>query len=233
MYKINAIFTFIFFVFTSFNLSAEISYLKCTQEEKLSTLPANELSKIQNAYAALKKFKVNFDQSSYLAALDYSEASSGEIIFKQPGNMRWIYKKPEEQEFLIKDKNFYFYQKEDEQVLVQDLDDVLSTDAPIAFLFGIGNLNSDFKFNRACKLNSEQYVFVLSPKVRAEVASFNELIIKNNRNNLPEIIQVHHIGGNITSVKLENYQEDIDLTDNDFILDVPKGVDIIDKRRDN
>lgn len=231
MLRIKHIVQLTLLVFSYSNLSAEISYLNCDDKNKLTVKPVAELSKIQSTYAALNKFKVKFNQNSFLAALDFSEASSGDIYFKQEANMRWIYKTPEEQEFLIKDNKFYFYQKQDEQVLVQDLDDVLSSDAPIAFLFGIGNLTSDFNFERACKSSDGQFIFVLTPKVKAEVASYRELIIKNSKSYYPEIIQVHHIGGNITAVKLVGYKENVELSDRDFVLDVPKGVDIIDKRK--
>lgn len=232
---------FLILIFFSFivigDVFSEHKYLDCDATNKShqvisKTIAKEYLKKIQSSYSKLEQFKVLFTQHSFLAALEEDEESSGYIFFKKIANMRWIYNEPDEQEFLIKDKNFYFYQKQDEQVLVQDIEDVLNSNVPIAFLFGLGSLSKDFNFKIACKVKTkkDKFQFVLTPKVKEEVTSFTKLIIQNNKKFYPEIIQVHHVGGNITSIKLSDFNEEVALEESDFILDIPKGVDIIDKR---
>jgi outer membrane lipoprotein-sorting protein len=214
--------------------SSEIAtvFLNCTGQTLLTDEDSKlTLEGVQKNYQDLKKFTSKFKQVSYLAAMDLTENGSGMIKYLSPGSMRWIYNQPEVQEFLIKDNAFWFFQPQDQQVLIQPLEEVLSSDLPLSFLFGLGNLRKDFKLAKACKnLKDGTSVLFLEPKGDKDLASFTQVALKTNKQSLPSVIEVKHLGGNVTSIFIDQYDTNTEVNTKDFNLLIPKGMDIIDKR---
>lgn len=189
---------------------------------------AEILRSTQQQYANILSVKAKFSQDSFMAALEASERSSGNLWFKRPGLMRWQYSSPEPQEFIIRDKTMWFYQEREKQVLVDHFRDVLMSDLPVSFLLGIGDLERSFAVDRACMTPSGTLLF-LKPRLQTNenLQSFELLLDDKFR---PTGAKVRDVGGNTTSILLSEISFDANIEDDKFSATFPKGVDINDRR---
>lgn len=192
----------------------------------------NVIGNIQNSYNRITSISSNFTQSSYLAALDMSEISKGKMWFKRPGMMRWSYSEPEEQEFVIRDGKFWFYQILDSQVTIDQFESVMISELPLAFLMGMGNLANDFSLQKSCR-EGEKLIVVLKPKIAPSAEGAMELFSLLVDSVTYDLLgaEVSHLGGNRTTLYLINPEfNKVDKTDI-FELNIPSGVDVIDRTK--
>lgn len=209
---------------------AQARIFDCEISAYLSSREGKELlARTQSAYAGIKTVKADFEQHSFMAALESSEMSSGEVYFQKPGMMKWHYKQPDEQMFVVRDDTLWFYQVAEHQVLIDSLKKVVLTDLPVAFLMGIGDLLRDFNLDKACR-NSDGYVFELSQKSGgAEMKAFR--LITEIGSLLPKGAQVTDVGGNVTAVILGQTKFNPELSPEAFSSKFGTGLDIIDRRQ--
>jgi outer membrane lipoprotein carrier protein len=196
---------------------------------------------IQSGYTAVNALHGTFRQESYLAALDAGEVSSGEMWFGKPGKMRWAYKEPTKQIVVIRDGTLWMYQADKGQVLIDDIGEVLLTDLPVAFLTGLGSLTRDFELKKACR-SVDGTVLKLVPRStgaqagkaaeREELQGFDLLVDAGQA--LPTGARVTSLGGNITAIQFETLETaGVKVAPSTFVLEYPKGVDIMDRRISN
>ena len=192
------------------------------------------VSRTQAAYTALHSLQAHFVQTSYLAALDHSETSSGTVWFLKQGRMRWEYNHPEPQTFLVRDHTLWLYQPELKQAIVDKFDNLFISDLPVAFLLGIGNIKEDFTLRQACR-NSSGLVLELEPKSASSQSTNEQLrrffLLVQPDTYLPAGARVFDTGGNTTSIILSSTQADpAAIDDSLFAADFPAGTDISDRR---
>jgi outer membrane lipoprotein carrier protein len=192
------------------------------------------LQKVQSAYAGISTLKAKFIQNSYLAALEISELSSGQVWFKRPGQMRWHYTEPEEQIFVVRDSTLWLYQVKEKQVTVDDFAQVLISDLPVSFLLGMGDLKKDFRLIRSCQ-NSSGIVLELlplsaGPKAESELKTFKLLV--NSDNYRPQGAFVTDVGDNTTSIILSDLELNQEVPNSTFETSFGSGLDLIDRREE-
>jgi outer membrane lipoprotein carrier protein len=177
-----------------------------------------------------------FKQDSFVAALDEGEQSSGEMKFAKPGKMRWSYKQPRLQEVVIRAGELWMYQPDKGQVMIDDIGAVLLSALPISFLMGIGNVTKDFDLVSACR-GPDGVIIKLVPHGKAggerderEGLEGFDLLVDEGKS-LPKGAKITSVGGNVTAIVFENLQLNRDLGGGErFVLEYPKGVDILDRR---
>lgn len=231
---ISILLQLVFFVSLSLEVKAEIS---CQQRTQLSaTKSLNLLEQVQLRYAQIKSIAAVFSQTSYMAALEVTESSSGNVWFSKPGKMRWEYIQPDPQTFLINNATMWFYQPRENQLLIDDVAEVLISDLPVAFLLGIGNLKSQFKIEQACH-GKHDFVFKLRPLVSSsadamasKASQLKSFDLQVNKNFDPTAAKVTDISGNITTIELDEMQFDQDYNADKFLAQFPKGLDVSDRR---
>ncbi len=214
--------------------AAQLHVFDCA---KSKPLPAAELSSavdaVQKRYGELNSFKANFIQYSYLAALEVSELSSGKIAFSKPGKMRWQYEKPDEQIFVTNDQTLWFYQPNDKQVLIDNFRDAFSSDVPVSFLMGLGSLTAAFRPVSGCK-TVDGVVLELAPKAAAAADQEQPLrtmkLLVDLKDHTPNGAQIVDVAGNINSFIFGKLEPNAQVAGTEFKLDIPKGVDVIDRR---
>ena len=214
--------------------SAASRAFECNEQGNSSVKPDSKAAAalsdaVQKNYASISSLQAHFEQDSYLAALDTSEASSGSVWFKKPGLMRWNYETPEKQVFLIREHTVWYYQDLEKQLLIDDLGEMLLSDLPVSFLFGIGNLSRDFEALKVCRSASGR-VLTLRPRnaTSNELKEFDLLIDRDAA--LPRGARVIDSSGNVTAIELRNVETDQSIEAAVFEANFPKGIDISDKR---
>ena len=236
IYSTTAI--FLALLFSPFAGAQSRSFECLIAKDKLASAQAQDaLAQVQVAYAAVSSLKASFQQESYLASLESSETSSGSVWFSKPGKMKWNYAEPDIQTFLVKDSTLWLYQKEENQVLIDEFRKVLISDLPVSFLMGLGNLKSDFSVVSACQ-NSEGLVFNLVPaksneggsKIKSDEGLKGFRLLVNPNTNLPKGAMVTDVGGNVTAITLDGLDPNPKVSDSVFSADFPKSADINDRR---
>jgi len=216
--------------------SAEMKAFSCPAGSELSASEAKDLlAKVQTRYSTIDALQGDFRQDSYVAALDEQEVSSGEMWFGKPGKMRWVYAKPRPQVVVINEKTLWLYQPENRQVVIDDIGNVLLSSLPVSFMMGLGNLSRDFDLKGGCK-GSEGVVLRLIPHKKGEKDASQDALegfdlLVDAAQGLPKGAKISSLGGNTTEIVFSNLATKATSQDpRRFVLEYPKGVDVMDRR---
>lgn len=233
----SSVFLLIYFLFALIGgsgtvFAAEKSF-QCPDRGSFSQeRAAEELLRVQEGYAEIKTVHASFTQESYAAALEMTETSSGEVYFESPGKMRWHYRQPEEQIFVVQGESLMLYQKIENQVVIDDFAAVMISDLPVAFMMGLGDLRRDFKVASGCS-TKEGVVLNLVPLGDShkdqQLSGFSLLLGVDQP--FPKGVKVVDVGGNQTVIKLDDMVVNSKLEQSLFQIDFPRGVDIVDRRQ--
>jgi outer membrane lipoprotein carrier protein len=193
------------------------------------------LEQVQSHYSSIESMQGNFHQDSYVAALDEGEVSSGTMVFAKPGKMRWSYKTPRQQEVVIREGELWRYQPDKGQVMIDSIGAVLLSALPVSFLMGIGNVTKDFDFVSACRTSAGIAVSLVPHKDGASTGKEEALegftLLVDETKNVPKGAKIISVGGNTTAIVFENLQLNVPgIAPGRFVLEYPKGVDILDRR---
>jgi outer membrane lipoprotein carrier protein len=101
------------------------------------------VERIQKRYDGAKDFRARFTQTLTNATFGRKASSSGEVLLKKPGRMRWNYAQPEAKMYLADGNTLWLYEPEDKQAFKQDLKSS-QLPAALAFLTGQGKLAAEF-----------------------------------------------------------------------------------------
>jgi len=194
-----------------------------------------ELKKLQSAYQSTNTLEAKFEQDSFVASLELSEVSSGQVYLRKPGRMRWHYQLPEEQDFIVRDETLWLYQPEQRQVTIDQFKRNLISDLPVAFLMGLGDLSSNFDVITGCRSGNR---IVLELKSKSKKNSGNDLAsLTLAVGDADESIRtlrgakIIDSSGNSTAIALIDLRSGAVLGEDRFSILFPEGVDIIDRRQ--
>jgi outer membrane lipoprotein carrier protein len=124
------------------------------------------IERVQRRYDGATDFRASFNQTLTNAAFKRKTSSSGQVLFKKPGRMRWNYEKPDPKMYLADGSTLWLYEPEDRQAFKQDLR-ASQLPAALAFLTGQGKLASEFDVRFAGQTpygTARDYVLALAPK---------------------------------------------------------------------
>ncbi|MEY4668252.1 MAG: hypothetical protein RL518_951 [Pseudomonadota bacterium] len=209
---------------------------ECAKGSELSATEAQQLlGKVQTTYSGIETLHGDFKQDSYVAALDEQETSSGEMWFGKPGKMRWVYSKPHPQTVVISAGTLWLYQPENRQVVIDDIGNVLLSSLPVSFMMGLGNLSRDFELRGGCR-TGEGVVLQLIPQKKGEKVAEGEALegfdlLVDPGQGLPKGAKISSLGGNMTAIVFSNLTTKGGAQPaSRFVLEYPKGVDVMDRR---
>jgi outer membrane lipoprotein carrier protein len=215
---------------------AQVEAFECSAGSELASVQGKGLlGHVQKQYASLEFMHGSFRQDSFVAALEQSESSAGEVWFGKPGKMRWVYTTPQAQTVIIRGKELWLYQPDKQQVLIDDIGQVLLSALPVSFMMGVGSLSKDFDYRGACRTR-EGTVLRLQPRDAQGKGGTSEglegfLLLVDERTNLPKGAKITSLGGNVTAIVFNNVSTQGDsFSANTFVLEYPKGVDVVDRR---
>ena len=138
-----------------------------TAPSAAGVLPVDKLvTRLQERYDSAADFRARFTQQYTYAATGRERTSTGEVLIKKPGRMRWNYEKPEPSLWLATGSVFVMYEPEAKQAFKQDLK-ASQLPAAVAFLMGKGKLSDEFDVSVAKELpygNPDDYRLSLKPK---------------------------------------------------------------------
>jgi len=115
------------------------------QQPKISV--PSVVAGIQKFYDIAYGISAIFVQEATIKNLNKVQVSRGEVYFKKPGKMAWIYQEPTKQKIISDGLILWMYMPESKQVIKNRTNQAFTTETPQNFLSGFGNINRDFMVN--------------------------------------------------------------------------------------
>ena len=187
------------------------------------------VDRVQRRYDGAADFRARFTQTLTSTAMGRKTNSSGTVLFKKPGRMRWDYEKPERSTYVSDGALLWLYEPEDRQAFKQALK-ASQLPAALAFLTGKGKLAAEFDIAVAGKTPygmPGDYLLMLAPKV-AEPQVKSILFVVD-----PHIFDVRESvitdgQGNTNDLTFADIRLGTHIPDAEFHFAPPAGVRVID-----
>ncbi len=182
-------------------------------------------NKIQDAYKKVNVLHADFFQSSTLLGMKERIISEGNLKFLKPGMMDWNYLNPTPQRFVTDGTTVWYYEPSVNQLTIGSIGATFTSDVPVSFLLGIGDLTESFTEEKICK-NKEGILLSLAPvKSDQNIKSF--VLLVDSSSYLPIGAKLIDSGDTVTEFLFRNTKTDISLSAEAFTFDPPRGVDIV------
>ena len=144
------------------------------------------VDRMQAFYEKTQDFTSSFKQDYKYKALRRTQSSTGKVIYKKPGLMRWEYEKPSERTFVLAGEKVYAYDPGAQTLSVGRID-TNQLSASVTFLFGKGRLSDEFSITRGECKDCKGTLLVLDPlkeeprfrQVRLEVDPKTAQVLKS------------------------------------------------------
>ena len=194
-------------------------------------LPLKEVVEhVQKRYDAAKDFRARFNQTLTNAAFARKTSSSGEVLLKKPGRMRWNYEKPETKMYLADGNTLWLFEPEDKQAFKQDLKSS-QLPAALAFLAGQGKLTTEFDITTGDPKGpygtARDYVLSLAPKTpQAQVKTILFVVDPKTFDVRESVITDQQ--GNVNDLLFSEIKTNTSIPDATFKWSPPAGVRLID-----
>ncbi|HVO20616.1 MAG TPA: outer membrane lipoprotein carrier protein LolA [Anaeromyxobacter sp.] len=101
--------------------------------------------KVQSFYEQTRDLSARFRQTYSYAGFGRRQVSSGVLLVKKPGMMRWEYQTPSTKIVAVKGSRLVQYEPEENQAYVDERFDATAMSAALAFLLGKGELEREFR----------------------------------------------------------------------------------------
>ena len=183
-----------------------------------------ELNKLNERLNNLDTFKAKFNQKIYAENGEKVDEVSGEVAIKKPGRFYWNVTEPFEQKLIADGKYLWQYDVDLEQATVRNLDESLGS-TPAEILSGkVTNIEKQYHINFTTKKGIES--FKLIPLDEGQF----EYIILNFKAGVLVALILKDTLAQTTNVSFKNAQFGLALPDQLFLINLPKGIDIVDSR---
>lgn len=197
---------------------AAVGHAKPTVGESL-------LDSIQERYDSMNDYRAEFEQVTEYQTVNRTIRGKGEVYYKKPGRMLWVYEEPDGQFVLADGRHLYFYQPQENQVIKTLLGAAFRSDLPLSFLLGIGQIRTYFNAGVVEQIDNNYQVDLYPRKADA---GFKKLQLTVSSENYDiKHAQIEDVGGNRWTIHFRNIEHDIGLKPSVFELKVPAGADIV------
>jgi len=184
---------------------------------------------LQRRYELVLDFSADFTHTYEGGLLRTTLVERGTVQVKKPGRMRWDYLDPERKLYLSDGERLYSYLPEDRQVIIGRLPAGNEATTPALFLAGAGDFVDDFTaaYDTVRDPPPESYVLRLTPTRPERDFEFLTLVIDARSLAITQLIS-RDLQGGLSTFVFSNLLENMGLSDNLFIFDIPGGTDVID-----
>jgi outer membrane lipoprotein carrier protein len=191
---------------------------------------APELARaIQRRYDNVRDFSADFVHSYEGGVLRRQLVESGRLLVRKPGRMRWEYRAPNEKLFVSDGTKLYAYIPQDRQVTVSAVPSQDEATTSALFLAGKGDLIRDFTpslVELPAGLPAGARALKLVPKGPQREYEWLVLAVDPTSLAIRGLVTVDAQGGTST-FSFTNLQENVGLTDKEFVFRIPRGVDVV------
>lgn len=190
------------------------------------------VERVQKKYDGAADFRASFNQTLTNATFKRRSSSTGEVLLKKPGRMRWNYKTPETKTYVSDGDVLWLYEPEDRQAFKQELKGS-QLPAALAFLTGKGKLADEFDIALAKDPpvgTSRDYVLALSPRQpQAQVKSL--LFVVDPDSFFVRETFIVDAQGNTNDILFTDVKINVRLPESTFHFTPPAGVRVVDTNK--
>ncbi|ATB31556.1 LolA family protein [Melittangium boletus] len=198
--------------------------------EKKTAAPTPEVKdlvdRMQAFYEKTQDFTADFKQDYKYKVLRRTQSSTGKVIYKKPGLMRWEYEKPSVRTFVLAGEKVYAHDPEAQTLSVGRID-TNQLSASVTFLFGKGKLADEFSITKGDCKDCKGTLLVLDPlkeeprfrQVRLEVDPKTAQVLKST---------VVDPDGSENAIAFLNLKTNVGIDADRFKINPPEGTRIDD-----
>ncbi len=183
------------------------------------------LMEIQHQYEKTHDLEAGFVQEYIGKVMRQPQKGEGKVFFKKKGMMRWDYRIPN-QKIISDGQTLYFYQPEENQVLVSPVDRMVRE---FGFLMGEGDLRRDFKLlsvNDSVQGREDLAVIEIAPREPHPAVSKLSLTL-DRKTYLVIQVDVFDGLGNVTRTRFNEIRTNTNLPASFFQFKIPPGTEVI------
>lgn len=198
-----------------------------------------------NGASAIRDFEGDFEQEAYLSSLDQLQTASGQVAVRFGGKtgqtrFRWEYRRPEPQLIISDGRMVWVHLPQNRQVMESELPQngaAATSDNPLLFLTGLGNLERHFEIAWAQPRRSAEGHYRLQLKPRQPSALLEKLLLEVDRQSVESkngalrypVRAATLMGGdgNRTTIRFRNIRLNRGPADSLFKFVAPPGTEIL------
>lgn len=192
------------------------------------SLPAGDVAVgVQKRYSSLSALSADFRQESRIVTLGRSRFKEGTIRFKRPGKMRWDYTPPDPQLIVSDGATLWYYRSEKNQVVVREIGTAFVNQTPLLFLFGKGDLASEFSWEEKDLAPVDGGTRLLELLPRQETPDLVSLTLEVREDFSIAATILTDAFGNVTRLEFSGEEENGSIEDALFSFTVPEGAEVL------
>ncbi len=185
------------------------------------------VASMQKRYEGIHDLRARFEQTTRSVAFGAAgsvSASRGSVIFAKPGKMRWSYEEPEPSLVVTDGRWLWIYDPAHAEVQKMPMGDGFMSGAAFQFLLGEGDLRKGFEVSAdAC--SQQRARLKLLPRT-ATSYELLRLVVDLPSGDLIET-EIRDLLGNVTRIRLQDVQMNLEPAASVFVFEVPDGVEVI------
>lgn len=191
------------------------------------------VKKLQARYEQTKDLQADFQQTTRIEGFATPLTSSGRMLIKKPGLLRWDYRDPTVEEIYVNRNDVMMYVPEHKQVLAGKLTQMAASQAPLQLLQGVAKIDEEFEIESTRggeRGEGGLPLITLTPKSTEPDASrsVSKLVVEvQPKLYFIKAVTIHEISGNISTFAFSNLKPNTGLKSDVFEFKVPAGVEVI------
>ena len=175
------------------------------------------VARVQAFYDRTKDLTARFQQTYTYSGFGRKQVSSGRLLVKKPGMMRWDYEEPEPKTVAVKGSRLVQLEPEENQAYVDEKFDSSALSAAVTFLLGKGDLAKEF----TASLDPGGALLLVPRVMDPRVASVALTVGEDGRVTATRVVDG---SGNVNEIRFEDVKRNVGLADAAFEVKLPAGV---------
>ena len=191
------------------------------------------VSKVDSRYEQTQDLQADFTQETQIEGFETRFSSTGRVLLKKPGMLRWDYVEPSVEQIFVDGDHVMVYTPEHKQVVKANLTQIAASNAPLALLQGAGKLAEQFDVLPTDQEESRQEglpLITLVPKPEEKDRStVTRVVLEIDPSSyLIKKMDLHEISGNISTLRFSNIKVNQGIETTQLKLNIPEDVIVVD-----
>ena len=191
------------------------------------------VSKVDSRYEQTQDLQADFSQETKIEGFETRLSSTGHVLLKKPGMLRWDYVEPSVEQIFVDGDQVMVYTPEHKQVVKANLTQIAASKAPLALLQGAGKLAEHFDVLPTDQEESRQEALPLitlvpKPEEKDRSAVTRVVLEIDPSSYLIMKMDLHEISGNISTLRFSNVKVNQGIDSVQLKLNIPEDVIVVD-----
>ena len=191
------------------------------------------VSKVDSRYEQTTDLQADFSQETKIEGFETQLSSSGRVLLKKPGMLRWDYVEPSVEQIFVDGDDVLVYTPEHKQVVKANLTQIAASKAPLALLQGAGKLAEQFDVvpteQEASGQGGLPLITLVPKQEEKDRSAVTRVVLEIDPSSfLIKKMDLHEISGNISTLRFSNIQVNQGIDTTQLKLNVPEDVIVVD-----